>query len=337
MIGVGIIAAAAATATAGAALGTGVWLARGALRTWRWERAGLAYEESARYDGVALRAGAALLAVVAGTAGAAWIARAPAQVRLGVAASTSARHPGGAGDGAPAGGTAAAGTTGTAGATVTAAPSPASTPGARFVSTGAAYGGVWWRATVGRTPVRIWIPDLPGDALARHRLRVVLGSARLAPEFGEALREGEGGPFALLALDPAADSPAVRAALRDRFPLAGDRGWGILGVDADAPAAVHAALFDPDRYAAGVGVSGRYAPPYPRPSRARGGERPHVLLTTARHDRAGAARAREFAAALGGAADVVTAANADDPNPGRARYRLIRQGLVYLTGTLTRH
>jgi hypothetical protein len=277
------------------------WPARAALHAWREQRAGAVYELPVDYRGVYLRGGAAAaVLLVCLAAGAVWSGL-PGGAR-------SAQAVPGASASSPAPGHAPS-------------PAPGAAAGSRFVRTGAAYGGSWWQARIAGGRVRAWVP-----ADAPRRLRVLVGPEELLPNLASATGSGYGGPFALLV---GADGPEVRQAARAALPLArGDRGWGILGIGDGAPDAVRHALTEPDRYAAGAGIAGRYAPPFPRAARGA-----RVLLVNAHRDGGGADSALRLSAAAPDA--VTTSSDVRDFLPERERFRLVRQALVYLTGKLS--
>jgi hypothetical protein len=290
--------------------GASLWLARRATRVWRWEVSGAAYGLPVEYRSAVLWAAAALvtaLFVLAGLVQPDPPARHAGQVVLAHLTSrvTPRRTP-----------------------TPRPFPRPVASAPALVadrpfrVAGGNAFGGVWWQGTVAGNVVRVWLP--PGYVGRGRALPVVVADSADVPGLAAALGSGASWARSFVVVDPGrgADGPALRRAVEAKFRVVADpRGWGVLGVGSRAADAVQAALAAPDRYAAGVGVDGRYDAVLPV---ARDGAR--VLLVAVWRDRQAVNAAEGLRRELMGVAPVRIACV---PAAGQGRVREYRRVVAY--------
>lgn len=148
---------------------------------------------------------------------------------------------------------------------------------------------------------RVWLPPRYGSARAAGLAYPVVlvysapGDPDLYPAFARRADLGLADSF-LLVSPPACgpDPSAVLAEVARRYRvLAARSARAVVGIGPQAPCAVHEALAHPDRYRAGVGVSGRY-PPLARPTAPH----PALLLAADSGERAARASALRLRAAL---------------------------------------
>ncbi|MBC3842937.1 hypothetical protein GXW82_30460 [Streptacidiphilus sp. 4-A2] len=332
-----------------------LWLGARALRSWREQRAALAYELPASYRGTALRAAAALMAAGCALAGGSQIAsgrfqnwpadqlRSELRSRAGVA--------GMAADSVPVrSATASASAAAAAVVRPSAAVRPKApgavrpAPAAGLLTVGRPAGGELREGTLAGYPgrVRIWLP--PQYPHRTHPLQalVVLAGQQELPDILEGLAEAasanRANPFVVVAPEavPVPDGARLCGAVAQQFHVEPSaRSWGVLGMGAGASAAVAAELAHPEAYAAGVGLGGRYDGLGrdvlgPAASTGRGGAVRLLLADTAR-DLAGQASAARLRHALAGAAPWIrlsdTVRDLDDRSE---RVRLARQAAGYL-------
>ena len=343
-----------------------VWLAGGALASWRQQRAGLVYELTPRYLGTVLRGGAALTAFGCALTGSVGVAvtltprprpsvtAAAAGLPLSADARPSA-GPLGAAGAAPAG--AAAGSAGRAAA---AAAVPAATPGSAapgaavgMVTVGHPHGGELLQGTLPGVPgmLRVWLPkQYPGHAAPLQALLVLTDDSELddvLEGLSEAVDLGRADPFVAVlpaavcaptgTVAPAPADDELRRAVAARFHLDPDPdGWGVLGLDAGAPCAVAAELAHPSSYRATAALGGRYDS-LPAPASAAGPAASaaplRLLLAASRRDTAGQASASKLNAALVRLphTDVRLNSAVRDFSVQRERFRLVRLAAAYLT------
>ncbi|MEZ0069593.1 hypothetical protein ABIA32_005638 [Streptacidiphilus sp. MAP12-20] len=324
----------AALIAAGATVGVG--LAGSALGAWREERAGQVYELTPRYLGVALRAGAAALALACALAGGVLAAGGDARtvadsrpVRAGSAHASSGSSA-----------QAAAGAPGSASDRVHAAPAA---PAASLTSVGEPSGGRLLQGSLTGVPgqVRLWLPAQytahTGATVGLQALVVRAPEGELA-EIWEglagAVAAGHANPFVVVAPDDpcalAGDDSALRRAVAARFHVATRaRSWAELGVDAGSSCAAAAELAHPDAYAGAAALGGTL--PHPSGAAVPAGVR--LLLAQARRDLPAQAEANRLRSALLGAPDagIRLSAVVRDISPDRERFRLARMAANYLT------
>ena len=327
-----------------------VWLTGGALASWREQRAGLVYELTPRYRGVAVRAGAAVAALGCVLAGGTGLALAPVDTITHTRSSgptPPALSPVPAPD-----------------ATVTASSAPSSAAGA-MLTVGHPSGGALLEGPLpgvqGR--VRVWLPQQYAKASIPLPVMVVRADdAELGDVFeglSGAVDSGRSNAFVAVVPTPpcnpagadvAAAGDLLRHAVAARFHVAPDaRGWGLLGLDAGAPCAVEAELARPGSFIAAAGLGGRYddlvrlmshrtphLPPHPAAHPATLPPATRLLLADSRRDAAGqdsAARLRSALVRLP-RADVRLSSVVRDFSVQRERLRLVRLAAGYLTEQL---
>jgi hypothetical protein len=196
-----------------------------------------------------------------------------------------------------------------------------------FRPAGPAAGGTWWDGVVQGDPARVWTP--PGYGTDARSYPVLVAQSAEVTDLAAAVAASHARPFVVLDPGQGVDGPALRGAVTAAFRVSPDpRAWGVLGVGPAAANAVQAALAAPDRYAAGVGIDGRYEEVVPV---ARPGAR--VLLATSRRDAAAVASAERLRTALGTRARLRVWA-APDRLPARARLREFRDAVAYLDTAL---
>lgn len=286
-----------------------VWLGACALRSWREQRAALAYELAPSYRGAALRAVAALAAAGCALAGGTGYVSGQDRPRSGsvpaaaaVASPTPVRS-------APA--TPAAVAADAARRRATPVPSPTATPPG-LLTVGHPAGGELREGTLPGYPgrLRIWLPQqYPHRSHPLQALVVLADPAQLADVLqglAEAVADGRANPFVVVAPEPAPvpgafpalDGARLRGAVARAFHVEPSaRSWGVLGLGAGAPPAVAAEISHPEAYAAGVGLSGRYDGQVP-PSAGVPGVR--LLLADTARDTAGQASAARLRRTLTG-------------------------------------
>ncbi|MHA6762174.1 hypothetical protein [Streptacidiphilus sp. PAMC 29251] len=324
-----------------------VWLAGGALASWREQRAGLVYELTPRYLGAVLRGGLALLAfggVLTGSLALLLTSPVARPAAVSADARVAARplaHP-----------------------TVT-RPAPAPTPSPAAPTSPTAptaltviarpHGGQLLQGSLPGLPGRfkVWLPEqYAGRSAPLQAVLVLADDADLDDVFeglAGAVDSGRANPMVAVVpaapcaaagtVDPALTGNRLRAAVAARFhvdPAAG--GWGVLGLDAGAPCAVATELAAPAQYRAAAGLGGRYdAMPAAVTTAAPGsGSVARLLLADSSRDTAGQASASKLNSALvrlpGTAVRVSSAVR--DFSVERERFRLVRLAAGYLTEQL---
>ncbi|QMU74689.1 hypothetical protein GXW83_01720 [Streptacidiphilus sp. PB12-B1b] len=342
-----------------AGVSAAVWLGVRALRSWREQRAVLAYELTPRYTGVAVRLTAALAAVGCALTGGVQYLDARHQPGTGSAVSAMAAGRSVAQDADPARpgslpGSARPSTavppSASSAPSTPSAPSALSAPSAPPTVVGHPAGGELLEGTLPGCPgrLRIWLP--PQYARRTHPLQtlVVLADQQDLPDLlsglAAAVDEGRANPLVVVAPEsapgsaPAADgsaqpdAPRLHAAMLQAFHVEPSaHGWAVLGLDADARGAVAADLAHPDWYAAGVGVDGRYEA-LPPGLLSAGGSGVRLLLADTQRDTAGQQSAARLRRALTSVpqADVRLSDTVRDLTDQSERVRLARLSAAYL-------
>ena len=339
-----------------------VWLGACALRSWREQRAALAYELEPSYRGAALRGTAALAAAGCALAGGTGFVTGPDRPRTGTVPAVAA-----VASSAPVRFTPAPSAADAARRRATPVPSPAATPQG-LVTVGRPAGGELREGTLPGCPgrLRIWLPQqYPHRSHLLQALVVLAEPAQLADVLqglAEAVSDGRANPFVVVAPEPAPAAPAQQtpvqqgsarqtparqssapagdfpvpdgARLRDAVARAfhvepSARSWGVLGLDAGAAPAVAAELGHPEAYAAGVGLGGRYDMLVPGPAGLPG---VRLLLADAARDTAGQASAARLRRMLTGVAPggVRLSDTVRDLDEQSERIRLARVAAGYL-------
>jgi hypothetical protein len=340
------------------------WLGACALRSWREQRAALAYELTPSYRAAALRAIAALAAAGCALTGG-------SQVVFGQSRAATAPLAAALTSGRPA----RSGPASRAGVGSDAQlRRPVHPPSARvsaaprgLLTVGHPAGGELREGTLPGYPGRllIWLPQQYPHRTHPLQALIVLADPRQLPDIlrglAQAVTDGRANPFVVVAPEPApapgAPAPAaapasapcsapcsaptglptvdgarLRSAVAQIFhvePAA--RPWGVLGLGQGAPGAVAAELADPGSYAAGVGLGGRYdGLPPALLSAARPGVR--LLLADTARDPAGQASAGRLRRALVGVAPggVRLSDTVRDLDDQSERIRLARLAAGYL-------
>jgi len=332
------------------------WLGACALRSWREQRAGLAYELTPSYRAAALRAIAALAAAGCALTGG-------SQVVFGQSRAATAPLAAALTSGRPA----RSGPAPRAGVGSDAQPRrPVHPPSARasaaprgLLTVGHPAGGELREGTLPGYPGRllIWLPQQYPHRTHPLQALIVLADPRQLPDIlrglAQAVTDGRANPFVVVAPEPvpapgapapasapasapaglpAVDGARLRSAVAQMFhvePAA--RPWGVLGLGQGAPGAVAAELADPGSYAAGAGLGGRYdGLPPALLSAARPGVR--LLLADTARDSAGQASAGRLRRALTGVAPggVRLSDTVRDLDDQSERIRLARLAAGYL-------
>jgi hypothetical protein len=313
-----------------AGVSAAVWLGIGAGRCWLDQRAGLAYELTPSYLGTALRGVAAVAALgCALTAGLLLLTDAHHP------AAPAARHRPVASDARPR--RTPSSPRPTASPAPSASPASPGSPSGGMLTVGHPSGGELRAGTLPGYPgrLRVWLPPQYPHRSRPFPVLVVLADPAVLPDVYAglvgAVTGGRSNPFVVVAppAGQAVDGDRLRGAVARGFRVEpAPHAWGVLGVDADAPAAVAAELADPGAYVAAAGVGGRYDAlrPVPRPG-------VQLLLADTAQDRAGQASAARLRRALTGLpqAAVRLSDAVDDFTAEREQLRLIRVAAGYLT------
>ncbi|QMU67236.1 hypothetical protein [Streptacidiphilus sp. P02-A3a] len=323
-----------------------VWLGACALRSWREQRAALAYELVPSYRGTALRAVAALAAAgcaLAGGTGFVVGQSRPGTVTVPAVAAVAGTAPVRS---APAHPSATPVAADAAGRRATPVPSPAGPPPG-LTTVGRPADGELREGTLPGYPgrLRVWLPQqYPRRSHPLQALVVLADPAQLADVLrglAEAVADGRANPLVVVAPEPAPGGPTPGAfprldgaALRDAvvrmFHVEPSvRSWGVLGLGTGAAPAVAAETTHPEAYAAGVGLGGRYDGQVPL-STGRPGLR--LLLADTARDAAGQASAARLRHALADVAPggVRLSDTVRDLDAQSERIRLARQAAGYL-------
>jgi hypothetical protein len=334
---------------AGAGTVAAVWLARGALASWREQRAGLVYELTPRYLGAALRGGAALLAFGCVLTGSVSLLLAPessAPATLSADVRPAARPLA-----APAASPRAPSPSRTSSARAGASSAASAT--AALTTIGRPHGGQLLQGGLPGLPGRfkIWLPgQYPGRTTPLQAVLVLADAAELDDVFQgltTAVASGRSNPVVAVvpetacppsgAAGPAFTGAALRRAVAARFHVVPSAdGWGVLGLDAGAPCAVAAELAQPTAYRAAAGLGGRYGAltvPAPAPVHGPASGPVRLLLADAQRDTAGQASAAQLGTALARLphAEVRRSSAVRDFSAQLERFRLVRVAALYLT------
>ena len=301
-----------------AGVAAAIWLAGGALASWREQRAGLVYELTPRYLGAALRGGAALLALGGVLTGSLALALDPGHGSP-AAASADARPPAHPPAATPAAPGTARGPSPAPVTPVTPA-TPVPTPATGLAVTGHPYGGELLQGVLPGFPgrVQVWLPkQYRGRAVPLQAVLVFARAADLGDVFGGlsgAVDAGRANAMVAVVpeatcspagtVDPAFTGDALRRAVAARFHVApAPGGWSVLGLDVGAPCAVAAELARPASFRAAAGLGGRYAalPDPAAPSSAPGSAAAgtvRLLLAEAQRDGTGVRSSAALGATL---------------------------------------
>ena len=330
-----------------AGVAVAVCLVVGAVRTWREQHAGLAYELTPDYFGTALRGVSALAVLGCALVGGA-VVTAPRQhpaVTAPASATAADEHRTIASDAKPKAAPSDAGTDTNSGPSTPPSPSPSPSPSSAssapggLLTVGHPSGGELREGALPGYPGRlgIWLPGQYSHRSRPLQALAVLADPQEVPDvlagLVAAVTEGRANPFVVVLLPSgqAIDGDRLRGAVSGQFHVdSSPRSWGVLGIDTGAPGAVAEELDHPDAYAAGVGLSGRYDALVGQVRSLPGVQ---LLLADAQRDSAGQASAARLRRALTGVpeADVRLSGVVRDFTDQRERVRLVRMAAGYLT------
>ncbi|MEU6173887.1 hypothetical protein ABZ832_18440 [Streptantibioticus parmotrematis] len=307
------------------AVAAALWLGRTAVARWTLERAGRAYELPENYRPAVLRAGAALAVLTCGIVAAVSLPDGEPAARAPLAAPALPAPP------------------------VRKAPVPHAAPQNAVepapVTIARPAGGTLQRFADG---TRVWLPPqyaYGGRASQAFPMVVAYLPATapdrepLYPAFVRHVRQGLADPFVIvLPRDCSVDPGKALATAARHYRTVGGRGArAVVGVGALAACAVRAALANPGRFGAAVGVSGTYGKGAVVLPRVRPRSAPHVLLASASGEdgqRASALRLRAALRRVGVRVRIIDGVVPDPGTGGDARRHELALVSEYLTEEL---